>query len=99
MPNLRIPGPTPVPPDVLEAGARPMIDHRGRVFGEILNRVTDRLKYFFQAKNDVVLIAASGARDMQASVVNPLTTDDRALVISIGAFGDRFANIAEAYGA
>ena len=32
MTNLRIPGPTPVPADVLEAGARPMIDHRGREF-------------------------------------------------------------------
>jgi len=97
--NLRIPGPTPVPPDVLEAGARPMIDHRGRAFGEILNRVTDRLKHFFQTKNDVFLLTASGTGGMEAAVVNTLSPGDRVLVISIGAFGDRFANIAETYGA
>ena len=99
MTNLRIPGPTPVPPDVLQAGARPMIDHRGRVFGEILNRVTDRLKYFFQTKNDVFLLTCSGTGGMEAAVVNTLSPGDRVLVISIGAFGDRFANIAETYGA
>jgi aspartate aminotransferase-like enzyme len=99
MTNLRIPGPTPVPNDVLQAGARPMIDHRGRVFAEIINRVTDRLKHFFQTKNDVFLLTASGTGGMEAAVVNTLSPGDRALVVSIGAFGDRFANICEAYGA
>ena len=97
--NLRIPGPTPVPPDVLEAGAQPMINHRGRAFGEILNRITDRLKYFFQTKNDVFVLTCSGTGGMEAAVVNTLSPGDRVLVISIGAFGDRFANIAETYGA
>ena len=99
MTNLRIPGPTPVPADVLEAGARPMIDHRGRTFGEIIDRVTDRLKYFFQTKNDVFLLTCSGTGGMEAAVVNTLSPGDRVLVISIGAFGDRFASICEAYGA
>jgi aspartate aminotransferase-like enzyme len=76
-----------------------MIDHRGRAFGEILNRVTDRLKHFFQTKNDVFLLTASGTGGMEAAVVNTLSPGDRVLVISIGAFGDRFANIAETYGA
>jgi aspartate aminotransferase-like enzyme len=76
-----------------------MIDHRGRVFGEILNRVTDRLKYFFQTTNDVFLLTCSGTGGMEAAVVNTLSPGDRVLVISIGAFGDRFANIAETYGA
>ena len=68
-------------------------------FGEILNRVTDRLKYFFQTKNDVFILTASGTGGMEAAVVNTLSPGDRVLVISIGAFGDRFANIAETYGA
>ena len=76
-----------------------MIDHRGRAFGDILNRVTDRLKYFFQTKNDVFLLTCSGTGGMEAAVVNTLSPGDRVLVISIGAFGDRFANIAETYGA
>jgi len=97
--NLRIPGPTPVPPRVLEAGARPMINHRGREFMSILERVTRRLKEFFLTQNDVFILTTSGTGAMETAVVNTLSPGDRVLVISIGAFGDRFANIAEAYGA
>jgi len=97
--NLRIPGPTPVPPEVLEAGARPMIDHRGREFAAILDRITARLKEFFHTENDVFLLTTSGTGGMEAAVVNTLSPGDRVLAISIGAFGDRFANIAETYGA
>ncbi len=46
--NLRIPGPTPVPPAVLAEIARPMINHRGPEFAAIVRRVTARLEYFFQ---------------------------------------------------
>jgi aspartate aminotransferase-like enzyme len=97
--NLRIPGPTPVPPRVLEVNARPMINHRGREFVGILDRVTRRLKEFFLTQNDVFILTTSGTGAMEASVVNTLSPGDRVLVISIGAFGDRFANIAKAYGA
>ena len=97
--NLRIPGPTPVPPRVLEASARPMINHRGREFMSILERVTKRLKEFFLTENDLFILTTSGTGAMETAVVNTLSSGDRVLVISIGAFGDRFANIAEAYGA
>ncbi len=97
--NLRIPGPTPVPPEVLEANARPMINHRGREFADILDRVTSRLKEFFLTKNDLFILTTSGTGAMEAAVVNTLSPGDRVLVISIGAFGDRFANIAKAYSA
>jgi len=97
--NLRIPGPTPVPPRVLEASARPMINHRGREFVSILERVTKRLKEFFLTQNDLFILTTSGTGAMETTVVNTLSPGDRVLVISIGAFGDRFANIAEAYGA
>ena len=99
MVNLRIPGPTPVPQEVAEAGARPMINHRGRPFAAILDRVTKRLQEFFQTSNDVFILTASGTGAMEAAVVNTLSPGDRVLNISIGAFGDRFARIAEAYGA
>lgn len=97
--NLRIPGPTPVPPEVLEACARPMINHRGREFAGILDRVTSRLKEFFLTENDLFILTTSGSGAMEAAVVNTLSPGDRVLVISIGAFGNRFAIIAEAYGA
>jgi aspartate aminotransferase-like enzyme len=96
--NLRIPGPTPVSPEVLQAGARPMMDHRGRKFAPIVQRMTARLKEFFQTENDVLLLTTSGTGGLEAAVVNTLSPGDRVLAISIGAFGDRFINIAEAYG-
>jgi aspartate aminotransferase-like enzyme len=96
--NLRIPGPTPVPPAVLEASARQMIDHRGPEFAALLERVTARLKAIFLTEGDVLLLTASGTGGMEAAIVNTLSPGDEVLAITVGAFGDRFAEIAEAYG-
>ena len=98
-PNLRIPGPTPVPADILEAVGRPMVDHRGRPFAALIQRVTERLKEFFVTKQDVLILSTSGTGSMEAAVVNTLSPGDKVLVVSIGAFGDRFAKIAETFGA
>jgi aspartate aminotransferase-like enzyme len=99
MVNLRIPGPTPVPQEVLEAGARPMINHRGRPFAAMLDRINKRLQEFFQTSNEVLVLTASGTGAMEAAVVNTLSPGDKVLNVSIGAFGNRFATIAETYGA
>jgi aspartate aminotransferase-like enzyme len=98
-PNLRIPGPTPVPADILEAVGRPMVDHRGRPFAALIQRVTERLKEFFVTKQDVLILSTSGTGSMEAAVVNTLSPGDKVLVVSIGAFGDRFATIADTFGA
>jgi aspartate aminotransferase-like enzyme len=97
--NLRIPGPTPVPDDVLAAVGRPMVDHRGRPFAALIERVSERLRQFYQTKEDVLILTASGTGGMEAAVVNTLSPGDKVLAVSIGAFGDRFAAIAETYGA
>ena len=98
-PNFRIPGPTPVPPDILEAVARPMVDHRGREFAALMQRVTERLQEFFLTEQEVLVMSASGTGGMEAAVVNTLSPGDKVLAVSIGAFGDRFAAIAETFGA
>jgi aspartate aminotransferase-like enzyme len=97
--NLRIPGPTPCPPEVLEAVGRQMINHRGSQFADMLARVHDRVKHVYQTKNDVALLTSGGTGAMEAMVVNTLSPGDRVLAVSIGAFGDRLASIAETYGA
>ena len=97
--NLRIPGPTPCPPEVLAAVARPMINHRGRQFAQLIGRATQRLRQFYRTGGDVLILTASGTGGMEAAIVNTLSPGDRVLAVSIGAFGDRFAAIAEAYGA
>ena len=97
--NLRIPGPTPCPSEVLEAVGRQMINHRGPEFAAMLARVEERVQHVYQTKNDVALLTSGGTGAMEAMVVNTLSPGDRVLGVSIGAFGDRLASIAETYGA
>ncbi|HEX3266162.1 MAG TPA: alanine--glyoxylate aminotransferase family protein [Candidatus Limnocylindrales bacterium] len=98
-PNLRIPGPTALPPSVREAGARQMINHRGPEFKELLERVQTGMKPYFGTTGDIAILSCAGTGGLEAAIVNTLSPGDRVLAVSIGAFGDRFAKIAEAYGA
>lgn len=96
--NLRIPGPTTVPEEILAEMARPMINHRGPEFAAIMRRVTARLQYFFQTASPVLTYAASGTGGQEAAVANLFSPNDRVAVITIGSFGNRLAKIAETYG-
>lgn len=98
-PNLRIPGPTPVPDEVLQATAGRMINHRGPAFKAILDRTTDRLKRLFQTENDLYILTSSGTGAMEASLVNTLSPGDKVLALVIGEFGQRYADMAKAHGA
>jgi aspartate aminotransferase-like enzyme len=98
-PNLRIPGPTALPPSVREAGARQMINHRGPEFAAMLERILTGMKPYFGTTSDVAMISTAGTGGLEAAVVNTLSPGDRVLGISIGSFGDRFAKIARTYGA
>jgi aspartate aminotransferase-like enzyme len=97
--NLRIPGPTPIPDEVRQAQAAPMIDHRGTEFGEMLREISTGIGKLVATSNEVLLLTASGTGAMEAAVVNTLSPGDRVLAVSIGSFGDRFAHIAERFGA
>lgn len=97
--NLRIPGPTPCPEDVLQAGARQMMNHRGPEFAQVLRRVTDGLNWVFGSSTDVLSFTTSGTGGLEVAVVNTLSPGDHVLSISIGSFGDRFKSIATTYGA
>ena len=97
--NLRTPGPTPCPPEVLEAMAYPMINHRGPEFQEMFQSVTDKMKQVYMTEDRLYSLSASGTGSLEAGVVNTLSPGDRVLAVTIGYFGDRFADIAAAYGA
>ena len=99
MEHLRIPGPTPCPSEVLQVMARQMINHRGGEFGQILNKVTANLKQLFQTKSEVFLLTGSGTGGLEAAIVNTLSPGDKVLSVSIGFFGERFATIAQKFGA
>jgi aspartate aminotransferase-like enzyme len=96
--NLRIPGPTFVPQAVLASSARPLINHRGPEFAALLAALTRALQDFLRTEHDVLCLTASGSGGMEAAIANTLSAGDKALVFSCGAFGERFANIAKAYG-
>jgi aspartate aminotransferase-like enzyme len=87
MKQLRVPGPTPCPQEVLQAMGRQMIN------------VTDKLKQLFQTKNDLFLLSGSGTGGLEAAAVNTMSPGDKVLSVSIGVFGDRFAAIAKEFGA
>jgi len=78
--------------------SRQMINHRGPEFADIIGRITARLQKLFETKNDVLTMTSAGTGAIEAAVVNTLSPGDRALGVSIGVFGERFADIATTYG-
>lgn len=97
--NLRVPGPTPLPQEALDAQSAPMIDHRGSEFGELLREISSGLAQLIGTSGEVLLLTGSGSGALEAAVVNTLSPGDRVLAVTIGSFGDRFAKIASAFGA
>jgi len=95
---LLAPGPTPVPPDVLLRMAEPIIHHRAPAFSELFERVREGLKYVFQTKNEVIVLASSGTGAMESAISNTLSSGDKALVINGGKFGERWGLICKTYG-
>lgn len=96
---LMIPGPTPVPDDVLRALSQPMINHRGPEYIALQNSVVAGLQTAFQTEFPVQIYPASGTGGLEAAVVNSLSPGDGVVACPVGAFGDRFAEIAETMGA
>jgi aspartate aminotransferase-like enzyme len=96
---LMAPGPTPVPPEVLAAGAQPVLHHRGPDFRKVMTRCIGRLQEVFKTENDVLLFTASGSGAFESTVVNLLSPGDPVLVVSAGEFGERWSALASTYGA
>ncbi|HEY9647309.1 MAG TPA: alanine--glyoxylate aminotransferase family protein [Chroococcidiopsis sp.] len=95
---LMIPGPTPVPEQVLLSLAKHPIGHRSGEFGQIMAEVTEGLKWLHQTQNDVLILTASGTGAMEAGIINFLSAGDRVIVGSNGKFGDRWVKVCQAYG-
>jgi aspartate aminotransferase-like enzyme len=96
---LLTPGPTPVPPEVLAALAEPVIHHRGPDFRLIYRECLDRLQAVCRTEHDVLLFTSSGTGAFESAVANLIAPGDRALVVSAGNFGERWASMASAFGA
>jgi aspartate aminotransferase-like enzyme len=92
-------GPTPLPPAVSQVMAEPMLYHRAPAFIEVYARVLERLKLLFGTANEVQLFASSGSGAMESAVANLVRPGEPALVASCGKFGERWAELCDAYGA
>ena len=95
---LMTPGPTPVPPQVLAAMALPIVHHRSPDFRPTYRQCLDRLKDVYRTQSEVLLYTASGTAGLESVVANLTSPGDRVVAVSAGYFGERWADIARAYG-
>jgi aspartate aminotransferase-like enzyme len=100
MPRQRLftPGPTLVPEDALLTLARQVTHHRTEDFRNLLAEVLDGLRYVFQTRNEVVLLASSGTGAMEAAVTNVVPRGGKAIVLESGKFAQRWREIGEKFG-
>jgi aspartate aminotransferase-like enzyme len=96
--HLRIPGPTPIPPRVMQAMQKPMIGHRSEQASSLYLECSAKLKPIFGTTATPLLLSNSGTGALEAAVVSTVSPGEEAAVVVTGAFGDRFAKIVQRYG-
>src|SRR5919107_2677823 len=96
--RLLTPGPTPLLPKALHAMMESDVHHRTEAFRKIYAAVLLDLKEVLNTQGDVLSLVASGTGAMEASVSNFFSRGDKVIVCSAGKFGERWAEIAKAYG-
>jgi aspartate aminotransferase-like enzyme len=93
------PGPTPIPPEVLLAQAKPLVYHRGPGFGQMMRDVTGRLRELYRTGTaEILLMTSSGTGGLESAVQNCFSPGDEVFVPLAGFFSQRWQRLAEAYG-
>jgi alanine-glyoxylate transaminase / serine-glyoxylate transaminase / serine-pyruvate transaminase len=94
------PGPSDVPPRVLEAMRNPLLGHLDPEFVALMDETQELLRYAFQTTNRLTLaISGTGTAGMETMVFNLIEPGDKMLVCINGVFGARMKDIAERAGA
>src|SRR5712692_8813085 len=96
--RLFTPGPTPL---LMEAQARALtatLHHRTQAFRQLVLETLESLRYYFNTRNDVLIFSSSGTGAMEGAFTNLVSPGDRVLVGTAGKFGERWLELAEAYG-
>jgi len=96
--RLFTPGPTPLLPAAQTAMASFAAHHRTADFKALFQRVLTDMKEFIGTKNDVLVLACSGTGVMEAAVSNLTSPGDNVLVLTAGKFGERWRDLAKAFG-
>ncbi|HZK29056.1 MAG TPA: alanine--glyoxylate aminotransferase family protein [Clostridia bacterium] len=90
--KLFIPGPTDVPPNVLEKMATPMIGHRTKEATALQRSISEKLQIMMYTEDTILLSTSSGTGLMEGAIRS--CTRKKAAVFSVGAFGDRWYDLA-----
>src|SRR3954468_18698023 len=96
--RLLTPGPTPLYPPALHAMMASDIHHRTEDFRKAYRSCLADLKEVMGTSNDILMFCASGTGAMDATVSNLFSRGDKVIVCVAGKFGERWAEIAKAYG-
>lgn len=91
--KLFIPGPVEVRQDVLDKMATPMIGHRSKDASALQRRISDNIRKLFYTKEEILLSTSSGSGLMEGAIRS--CTAKRAAVFSVGAFGNRWFEMAQ----
>ncbi len=97
--RIMTPGPTPVPVEVLLEGAKETMAHRTPKFRAMLKEASEGLKKVFRTRGEVFILSSSGTGALEAAVANTVSPSDKVLAIVGGKFGERWAELCDAYGA
>src|SRR3989449_3205213 len=92
-----LPGPVKMDPRVLQAMARPAMNHRGAEFKELLAEIRVLTQYVFGTKGKVAVLSGSGTAGLEAAVTGLLRREDRVLNLVNGKFSQRFHELAQVY--
>lgn len=96
--QLLAPGPVNLHPKVREILSQPMIHHRTREFDRIFSEVRENIQFIFASSNPVYFLTATGSGGMEAALVNTLSPGEEVLVVEAGKFGQRWTQMAQAFG-
>lgn len=95
--RLLTPGPTAVPPEVLEEMAQPIIHHRTKQFQEIFATLSRQLQQILRTEGPVLSIAGSGTTAFEAAQVSLVKPGSKVLTVAAGKFGERWQDIYDTY--
>ncbi|MGC8568741.1 MAG: pyridoxal-phosphate-dependent aminotransferase family protein [Nitrososphaeria archaeon] len=93
---IMLPGPVDVPDDVLLAMSKPVINHRGEEFHQLMANIEKMSKEIFRTKYNVIVLSSSGTGGAESAVMNVLRPGDKAIVPVFGEFSGRLAAQIEA---
>jgi len=95
---LFIPGPVTCAGEVLDAMSRPLVDHRGPEFAELLATIGSGMQPIFGTANEIVVLGCSGTGGLEAAIASSFSPGQKVLGCPTGVFGQRLASIATTYG-